>query len=106
MHNRLSRVAALLLGAVYLVYEFGRIQAGYNILAAAEERQAFESTIDGLEQQTRRWSDLAHQQRLLVEEIDDHLESIATALEHLRRPATERLREAAAGRDHAGRRRE
>ena len=34
--------------------------------------------IEGLEQQTRRWSDLAHQQRLLVEEIDELEKRIAT----------------------------
>ena len=42
----------------------------------------------------RRW--IEAENAPLVEEIDDHLESIATALDHLRRPATERLREAAA----------
>ena len=33
----------------YLVYEFGRIQANYNIVDAAQERQAYEDRIDGLE---------------------------------------------------------
>lgn len=50
-HNPLRTVllrAAFLLIAValaYLIYEFGRIQANYNILDAARERQAFEDHI-------------------------------------------------------------
>jgi len=42
-------VVALMLGVGYLVYEFGRIQAGYNIVNAAGERAVFEETIGGLE---------------------------------------------------------
>ena len=33
----------------YLVYEFGRIQAGYDVVGAAGERRAYEERIDGLE---------------------------------------------------------
>lgn len=33
----------------YLVFEFGRIQANYNIVDAARERQAYENRIDELE---------------------------------------------------------
>lgn len=33
----------------YLVFEFGRIQANYNIVDAGKERQAYEEQIDGLE---------------------------------------------------------
>jgi hypothetical protein len=33
----------------YLVFEFGRIQANYNIVDAAAERQSFEGRIDGLQ---------------------------------------------------------
>jgi cell division protein FtsB len=33
----------------YLVYEFGRIQAGYDVVDAAGERSAYEQRIDGLE---------------------------------------------------------
>jgi len=41
---------AVLIGAVgYLVFEFGRIQANYNIVDAAEERQFYEDRIAGLE---------------------------------------------------------
>ena len=43
------------------------------------KRHRLQSEIDGLERQTRRWSDLAHQQRLLVEEIDDLEKRIATS---------------------------
>ena len=42
-------LAALILGAGYLVFEFGRIQAGYNLLAAADERDFFEEQIARLE---------------------------------------------------------
>ena len=42
-------IAALVLGAGYLVYEFGRIQAGYNLVDAADERAAFETEIAELE---------------------------------------------------------
>lgn len=42
-------IAALIAGAGYLVFEFGRIQAGYDIVAAVAERQAFEATIESLE---------------------------------------------------------
>ena len=49
----------------------------------------------------RRWIEADNAP--LVEEIDDHLERIAAALEHLRRPAAERLREAAAEIDRQAR---
>lgn len=39
----------LIVGAAYLVFEFGRIQAGYNVVAAAETRQALEDRIETLE---------------------------------------------------------
>jgi cell division protein FtsB len=42
-------VAALVVVVGYLVYEFGRIQANYNIVDAAEERQAYEDRVAGLE---------------------------------------------------------
>ncbi len=48
-----TRLALLALVAVvgYLVYEFGRIQANYNIVDATHERQAYEDRIEGLEQE-------------------------------------------------------
>lgn len=42
-------IAALILGVGYLVYEFGRIQAGYNVVDAAQQRAAFEAEIAELE---------------------------------------------------------
>ena len=33
----------------YLVYEFGRIQAGYDVVGAAGERKVYEERVDGLE---------------------------------------------------------
>jgi len=47
---RAAVVVAILIGA-YLIFEFGRIQANYNILDAVVEQQAYESEIDGLMQQ-------------------------------------------------------
>ena len=45
---RTGIVVALLL-AGYLTFEFGRIQASYNIVDAEQERRAYENRIDGLE---------------------------------------------------------
>lgn len=42
-------IAALVVGAGYLVFEFGRIQAGYNLVDAGEERAALEARIAELE---------------------------------------------------------
>ncbi len=42
-------LAVLVAAAAYLVFEFGRIQAEYNVVAAAKERAAYEGTIDALE---------------------------------------------------------
>ncbi len=44
-------IAALILGASYLVFEFGRIRGGYDVVAAAEQRQAYEVEIEGLEKE-------------------------------------------------------
>lgn len=41
-------IAVLVAG--YLTFEFGRIQAGYNLVDAAADRKAYEQTIEGLEQ--------------------------------------------------------
>ncbi len=41
--------AVMIVGFGYLVFEFGRIQANYNIVDAAEERQVYEDRIAGLE---------------------------------------------------------
>lgn len=42
-------IATLIVGAGYLVFEFGRIQGGYDVVEAADERQAFEGEIEVLE---------------------------------------------------------
>ncbi len=44
-----AAIAVLVVGAAYLVFEFGRIQAGYDVVGAASEQQAFEGRIGGLE---------------------------------------------------------
>ena len=45
---RAGLVVAVLVAA-YLVFEFGRIQAGYNLVDAAAERAAYEDSIEELE---------------------------------------------------------
>jgi cell division protein FtsB len=47
---RAAVVLAILIGA-YLIFEFGRIQANYNIVDAVVEQEAYESEIGGLEDQ-------------------------------------------------------
>lgn len=42
-------LAVVIVGVGYLVFEFGRIQANYNIVDAAAERQEYEDRIQGLE---------------------------------------------------------
>lgn len=46
-----ARLAIVVLAAVggYLVYEFGRIQAGYDLVDAASDRRAYEQRIESLE---------------------------------------------------------
>jgi hypothetical protein len=41
--------AVMIAGVGYLVFEFGRIQANYNIVDAAKERETYEDRIAGLE---------------------------------------------------------
>jgi len=41
--------AVLIVILGYLVFEFGRIQANFNIVDAAAERQAYEDRIEGLQ---------------------------------------------------------
>jgi hypothetical protein len=41
----------LIFGFAYLVFEFGRIQANYNIVDAGKERQMYEDRIAGLEKE-------------------------------------------------------
>jgi hypothetical protein len=45
--TRVAIVGVLALGG-YLVYEFGRIQAGYDLVDAASERRSYEERIDAL----------------------------------------------------------
>lgn len=42
-------IFALIVGAGYLLFEFGRIQAGYDIVEVGEERDAYEDRISELE---------------------------------------------------------
>jgi septal ring factor EnvC (AmiA/AmiB activator) len=54
--NWLLRIAVVVAVAAagYLVFEFGRMQADYNIVDAAAERKAFEDRIEGLEKQVAK----------------------------------------------------
>lgn len=45
-----AAIVAVVIGA-YLIFEFGRIQADYNIIDAAEDRQALKNQIEGLEKE-------------------------------------------------------
>ena len=47
---RAAVTIALVVG-IYLVFEFGRIQAGYNIADAIEDKQGYKNEIGGLEKQ-------------------------------------------------------
>jgi hypothetical protein len=57
LHSRgrvfaIRAVAAILLaGSAYLVFEFGRIQANYNIVEASRERQSYEDHIAALDEE-------------------------------------------------------
>lgn len=42
-------IVLLLVASAYLVFEFGRIKAGYDVVDASSERQAYEEQIVGLE---------------------------------------------------------
>jgi len=50
LHSR-GRVFMLIFGFAYLVFEFGRIQANYNIVDVGKERQMYEDRIAGLEEE-------------------------------------------------------
>lgn len=52
-HNWVQRtiVAVVLIFGAYLTFEFGRIQAKFNIVDAASEQQALDSEIQGLDNQ-------------------------------------------------------
>ena len=54
------------------------VNADSELARLMAKRHRLHTEIEGLEQQTRRWSDLAHQQRLLVEEIGDLEQRIAS----------------------------
>ena len=56
----------------YLVYEFGRIQAGYDLVDAASERRAYAERINGLEDEI---SALKEQVALLETHRDIDLDS-------------------------------
>ncbi|MDA1050786.1 MAG: AAA family ATPase [Planctomycetota bacterium] len=57
----------------------GDTNADSELARLLAKRHRLHAEIGGLAQQTRRWSDLAHQQRLLVEEIDGLEKRIATS---------------------------
>ncbi|MDJ0761093.1 MAG: hypothetical protein QNJ19_16990 [Woeseiaceae bacterium] len=54
MVGKWAAVAGLALVCVYLVFEFGRIQAGYNLVDSASERSGLRSEIDALNLEIER----------------------------------------------------
>lgn len=80
------RVGAALAVAVagYLVFEFGRIQAQYNIVEVAAERKAYEETIDGLESRITRLNEeiaLLRTHREIDENAYDKVEASLNGLQ-------------------------
>ncbi len=81
-------IAVLLVVAGYLVYEFGRIKAGYDIVDASAERVAFEAHIVGLDGQI---SDLKQEVAILktdrevdreaYREVEAHLVDLQTKIQ-------------------------
>ena len=61
---RILSVAAILLSA-YLIFEFGRIRADFNVVEAAAERRLYEDRITGLESEVR-----ALQEKIVLLETD------------------------------------
>lgn len=89
--SRVLRVAAAFAIAVtgYLIFEFGRIQAGYNVVDVAAERKAYEQAIDGLE---ARITDLNEEIALLQTHsaIDENAyEKVEASLNDLQRKIQE-----------------
>jgi len=65
-------IAAMVVVCAYLIYEFGRIQANYNIVDAGRERQSYDDRIAGLETEI---ADLKGQIALLETDRDVDSES-------------------------------
>jgi cell division protein FtsB len=65
-------LGGLVLAVVYLVFEFGRIQAGYNIVDAVSERKDFRATISGLEAEIKRLNE-----QIVMLETEAEIESTA-----------------------------
>ncbi len=65
-------LGGLVLAVVYLVFEFGRIQAGYNIVDAVSERNDFRATISGLEAEIKRLNE-----QIVMLETEAEIESTA-----------------------------
>jgi hypothetical protein len=76
---RIAVIVAVLVGG-YLIYEFGRIQAGYNVVDAAAERDAYE---DRLEDRNKQISSLKEKIALLETDRDIDRESYKLVEESL-----------------------
>ncbi len=77
-------LGVLFVAVAYLVYEFGRIQANYNIVDASKERQAFEDRIAGLEKEIvglREEIALLETHRDIDREAYNEVETSLTALQ-------------------------
>jgi cell division protein FtsB len=76
---KIAVLVAVLAGA-YLIYEFGRIQAGYNVVDAAAEREAYE---DRLEDRDKQIASLKEKIALLETDRDIDRESYKLVEESL-----------------------
>jgi hypothetical protein len=84
-------LAVLTIVAGYLVFEFGRIQAEYNIVDAAKERRSLEETIAGLENEIAGLRDQiavleTHRdiEREAYKEVEANLTSLQTKIQEQR----------------------
>ncbi len=84
-------LALLAIVSGYLIFEFGRIQAEYNIVEAAKERAALENTIQGLEDDVERLRDQiavleTHRdiEREAYKEVEGNLMSLQTKIQEQR----------------------
>ncbi len=77
-----AAVAGLALVSVYLVFELGRIQAGYNLVDAATERSDFRSEISALNLEIERLNEQ-------ISILETHREIDATAYNEVEASLTE-----------------
>jgi cell division protein FtsB len=65
-------IGVLALAVLYLVFEFGRIQAGYNVVDAAAQRGGLKAEIASLEAETGRL-----EEQIVMLETEAEIERVA-----------------------------